>query len=127
MVFALRESHGISGVLGTSALGLITAMIAEPFAESCPQDLSLPTNITVSADSTLSEDAKQKIREIITRSVSCAGLKYYVVRDANAGLSRDATKDLMKVELAELLLIQEQQVVRALQEAGIPEGARFCQ
>jgi hypothetical protein len=33
----------------------------------------------------------------------------------------------MKVELAELLLIQEQQVVRALQEAGIPEGARFGQ
>jgi hypothetical protein len=29
MLFALREGHGISGVLGTSALGLITAMIAE--------------------------------------------------------------------------------------------------
>jgi hypothetical protein len=102
-------------------------MIAEPFADSCLQDLSLPTNITVSADFTLSEDAKQKTREIITRSVSFAGLKYYVVRDTNAGLSREATKDLMKVELAELLLIQEQQVVRALQEAGIPEGARFGQ
>jgi hypothetical protein len=102
MLFALRESHGISGVLGTSVLGLITAMIAEPFAESCLQDLSLHTNITVSADFTLSEDAKQKTREIITRSVSFAGLKYYVVRDTNAGLSREATKDLMKVELAEL-------------------------
>jgi invasion protein IalB len=90
------------------------------FAESCPQDLSLSTNITVGADFTLSEDAKQEIKEIITRSASCAGLKYYVVRDANAGLWRDAAKDLMKAELAELVLIQQQQVVRALEEAGIP-------